>query len=176
MRASPVSVADIDITTGCGSFYRLGSGRYIGWGRVVISSVGWSIYQLVPTRSIGLPISIYRCRDLLRAITRPPWHSRRAGSGKSARRYGRGRPADKVGVGALTCANQACRLWRVSPPTYPYPARRLCRRSRVEALSVLLGETLRLTWRDSPPCLMRISALHDSKYGGELSEVRRRVV
>ena len=45
----------------------------------------------------------------------------------------------------------------------------------MEALSVLLGETLRLTWRDSPPCLMRLSALHDSKYGGELSEVRRRV-
>ena len=70
---SSVSVAHGDITTGCESFYRLGYGRYIEWGRVVISSVGLSIYQLVPTRSIGLPKSIYRPCGLLRATTRPPW-------------------------------------------------------------------------------------------------------
>ena len=67
--------------------------------------------------------------------------------------------------------------WKyVIPPICSHSARRLCRRPRVETLSALFDETLRLTWRDSPPCLMRLSALHDSKYGGELSEVRRRVV
>ena len=66
----PVSVADVDITTGCGLLYRLGSSRYNGWGRVVISSVRWSIYRLVPARSIGLPMLIYRYRDFLRVITR----------------------------------------------------------------------------------------------------------
>ena len=67
---SPVSVVHVDITAGHGSFYRLGLGRYIRWCRVVISSVGRSIYRQMPTRSIGLPMSIYRHRDLLRAITR----------------------------------------------------------------------------------------------------------
>ena len=61
------------------------------------------------------------------------------------------------------------------PADMPHPARRHRRRLRMETLSVLLGETLRPTWRNSPPCLMRLSALLASKYGGELSEVRRRV-
>ena len=75
----PVAVADVDITTGCGLFYRLGSSRYNGWGRVDISSVRWSIYRLVPARSIGLLTLIYRYRDLLRAITRSPRRCRYAG-------------------------------------------------------------------------------------------------
>ena len=65
---SPISVTHGDITTACGSIYRFGSSRYIEWGRGVISSVGWSIYRLVPTRSIGLSKSIYRPRDLLRQV------------------------------------------------------------------------------------------------------------
>ena len=38
------------------------------------------------------------------------------------------------------------------------------------------SETLRCTSINSPTCLPRLSALHASKYGGELPEVRRRVV
>lgn len=111
---SPVSVAYVDITTGRGSFYRLWSGRYIEWGRVVISSVWWSIYRLVPTRSVGLPKSIYRLRDLLRATSRPPWRFRYTGFGKSwafrwadrvtsergARGARRGREKSEIGTGA----------------------------------------------------------------------------
>ena len=73
----------------------------------------------------------FRPRDLLRAITRPPWYSRQAGFGMSARRHGRGRPADRVGVGPPTYTNPARRHWRVGPPTCPHPARRLHRRPRV---------------------------------------------
>ena len=159
----PVSVAYVDITTWCGSLYRLGLGRYIDRGRVVISSVRWSIYRQVPTRSIGSPKSICQPHGLLRAITRLPLHSRQAGFWKSARRYGRGRPADRVGVGALTYASLAGRPGHVGPPRCPRSASRHCRRPRAEALSALLDETLRPTWLDSPPCSMRLSALLASK-------------
>ena len=114
----PVSVAYVDITTWCGSLYRLGLGRYIDRGRVVISSVRWSIYRQVPTRSIGLPKSIYCPCDFLRAIIWLPWHSRYV-------------------------------------------------RPRVETLSVLLGETLRLTCIKVGRRVVRSRAESCLKYGGE---------
>ena len=63
---SPVSVSDVDITTGFRSFYRFGVGRYIGWGRVVISSVRRSIYRQVSTRSIGLLMSFFTDQSVWR--------------------------------------------------------------------------------------------------------------
>ena len=94
----------------------------------------------------------------------------------SACRYGRGRPADRVGVGALTCTNPACRSGCVSPPTCPHPARRLRRRPRVTTLSALLAETLRLTCIKVRRRVARSTAESCLKHGGESERGGRRTV
>ena len=101
----------LDITTGCGSIYQLGSGRYIGWGRVVISSVGQPLYRLVSTRSIGLSMSIYRHCDLLRASSRPPWHCRWTDSSDSVHRLSAPRSTD--------LGHSVDRLRHFGRPTWP---------------------------------------------------------
>ena len=126
-------MADVDITTGYVSLYQLGSSRYIGWGRVVISSVRWSIYRLIPTRPIGLPMSIYRYRDLLRAITRPACQCRYTGLGMSGYRLGWGWYTDWVRVGIPTHPNPVARLARLGIPTDTHSAYRHCRCLRVMA-------------------------------------------
>ena len=72
----------------------------------------------------------FRPRDLLRAITRPPWRFRYAGFGKSVYRLGWGRYTDRVRVGIPTCPNSVYRLARLGLPTHTHSVYRLCRRPR----------------------------------------------
>ena len=71
-------------------------------------------------------MSIYRPRDLLRAITRPPWRFRYTGFGKSGYRLGWGRSTDRVRVGIPTYPNPVYRLARLGLPTHTHSVDRVC--------------------------------------------------
>ena len=74
---------------------------------------------------------IYRPRDLLLAITRPPWRFRYIGFGKSVYRLGWGRSTDRVRVGIPTYPNPVYRLARLGIPTDTHSVYRHCRCPRV---------------------------------------------